>query len=441
MLTLLSTLLLSTLLQAAAPTDPGLYRPGDGRRPFGRLAVEGPQTLLAVLQDKTAKSEDRLGSLEVLVWWKRPLPLEAVHGVRHLARGDWLPLYASALTLCGAEAISELEDLAKRRHPEVRAEVQYGLVLLRDDGQRLALELLSDRSESSLVRVAALRALADRGSPLAHVEALRRLNIEENHLLLECLAVLRRDPSQDDVGPLIDLLADHEGRVANQAVELLQNITGYRIGPDARSWKHFMLKHIAEGTTFRVPGDSAEVGIDTLSYLGIPILSHGIAFVLDASSSMRQTLSDQRQDTRATRAVKEFVGLLPKIPEEAHFNVVFFESELQVFRPEQMLATVETKDQARVFVQEMVFDGGTNLYGGLEEAFADESLEEVILLSDGAPSVGSMVQPGRILARVARWNRWRHVRISTISFGASSGARAFLYRLSAEHEGYCRVID
>jgi len=441
LLTLLSTLFLSTLVQVAAPVDSGLYRPGDGRRPYGRLPVEGPQTLLATLQDKTAKSEERLGSLEVLVWWQRPLPLEAVRGVRHLSRGDWLPLYASALTLCGPEAVEELEGLAKRRQPEVRAEVQYGLVLLADDGQRKALELLSNRRESPLVRVAALRGLADRGSPLAHVEALRRLQIEEDHMLLECLSILRRDPSEDDVGPLIDLLADNDGRVANEAVELLQNITGYRIGPDARSWKHFMLKHIAEGTPFRAPAEAPGANLDTLSYLGIPILSHGIAFVLDASSSMTQTLPDQRQDTRATRAVKEFVGLLPKIPEKARFNVVFFESELLVFRPEQRQATLDTKAAAQTFVQEMLFEGGTNLYGGLEEAFADEGLEEIILLSDGAPSVGNMVQPGRILARVARWNRWRHVRISTISFGASATARAFLYRLSAEHEGYCRVID
>lgn len=292
-----------------------------------------------------------------------------------------------------------------------------------------------------MVRMAALRGLADRGSPLAHVEAVRRLSIEQGDLLLECLAIVRRDPSEDDVGPLIDLLAEHDGRVANEAVELLQRITGYRIGHDHRSWSHFRLKHVAEGTPFRLADDGGTRGIDTLSYLGIPILGRGIAFVIDASTSMTATLPDQRQYTRATRSVDEFVGLLPKIPEEASFNVVFFASELTIFRPDLLEASLETKRAAQAFVEGMLFDGGTNLYGGLEAAFEAPDLEEVILLSDGSPSVGEVVQPGRILARVARWNRWRHVRISTISFGASPAARAFLYRLSAEHAGYCRVID
>jgi len=438
---LLPALLVGALLQAAAPTDAGLYRPGDGRRPYGRLRVEGPQDLLAILRDRSADGEDRMNSLELLVWWQRPLPLEAVRGVRYLAKGAWLPVYARALVLTGEEGLEELRGLAKRRQPEVRAEVQYGLVSLESDGAMHALDLLSNRKEHALVRVAALRGLADRGSPLAHVEALRRLAIEEDGLLLECLSILRREPSADDVGPLIDLLATHQGRVANEAVELLQQITGYRIGPDARSWRHFMLKHVAAGTPFQLVDDGSLQGIDTLSYLGIPILSHGIDFVLDSSSSMTQTLPDQRQYTRATKAVEEFVGLLPKIPAQARFNVIFFDSELSVFRPEMLAADVETKGEAQVFVEGNLFDGGTNLYGGLEAAFQDPGLQEVILLSDGAPSVGEVVAPGLILARVAQWNRWRHVRISTISFGASPDARAFLYRLSAEHEGYCRVID
>lgn len=438
---LLSALLLGSLIQASAPTDAGLYRPGDGRRPYGRLQVEAPSFHLPRVQDRNADSDARLGSLEVLVWWQQPLPYEAVRGVRHLARGDWMPLYAQALGLCGPEAVEELEGLGKRRQPELRAEVQYGLVRLREDGATLALELLGDRKEHPMVRMAALRGLADRGSPLAHVEAVRRLSIEQGDLLLECLAIVRRSPSEDDVGPLIDLLAEHDGRVANEAVELLQRITGYRIGHDHRSWSHFRLKHVAEGTPFRLPDDGGTRGIDTLSYLGIPILGRGIAFVIDASTSMTATLPDQRQDTRATRSVEEFVGLLPKIPEEARFNVVFFASELTIFRPDLLEASLETKRAAQSFVEGMLFDGGTNLYGGLEAAFEAPHLEEVILLSDGAPSVGEVVQPGRILARVARWNRWRHVRISTISFGASPAARAFLYRLSAEHAGYCRVID
>jgi len=46
-----------------------------------------------------------------------------------------------------------------------------------------------------------------------------------------------------------------------------------------------------------------------------------------------------------------------------------------------------------------------------------------------------------ILARIARWNRWRGARVSTISFGAPPNARAFLYRLAMENRGSCRIIN
>lgn len=435
----LTGLLLLTLLQGT-PSTGEIYHAGSQRRPYGRLPEPSRAHLVAVLEDRAREAEIRALALELLAYRAEPVPLEAVLSVKHLARGEVQVDFARCLGLAGTDALKTLRAMQKNRRPEVRAEVVYALVLLDPEGEELGRRRLRDQKEKPMVRIAALRALADRGSPFAQVEAMRRLLMEEGSLLFECLAILRRDPSQDHVPALIELLGVSQGRAANEAVAMLQAITGYRIANDYKTWKHFFLKHKAEGTPFyREPDPNAKDM--TLAYMGIPIYSDRVVFVLDSSSSMNSRLPEQRLDTRATKAVKEFVQMLPRLPLTARFNVIFFGTEVEYLYDGLIGLEEESLDEARDFVQNNVFDGGTNLFGGVEMGMYDPEVEEMLLLTDGEPSVGEIVDSVQILARVARWNRWRNVRISTISFGAPSRARAFLYRLAMENLGSCRILD
>lgn len=432
-------LLLLTFLQGT-PSTGEIYHAGSTRRPYGRIAEPSRAQLVAVLEDRTREAEIRALALELLAYRSEPVPFEAVQAVKHLARGEVQVDYARCLGLAGKDALPTLRSMSRNRRPEVKAEVSYALILLEEDGEELGRRLLRNRKEKPVVRVAALRALADRGSPFAEVEALRRLGMEEGTLLFECLAILRRNPTQDHVPALIELLGISTGRAANEAVALLQRITGYRIANDYKTWKHFFLKHRAEGTPFyREPDPNAQDM--TLAYMGVPIYSDRVAFVLDSSGSMRSLLPEQRSETRATKAVKEMVQMLPRLPITARFNVIFFGSEVSYLYDGLVDLEEESLEAARQFVQGNLFDGGTNLFGGLEMGLYDPEVEEVLLLTDGEPSMGEIVDPVRILARVARWNRWRNARISTISFGAPPRARAFLYRLAMENSGSCRILD
>ncbi len=430
-------------LLLACQTNPAtgtIYYPGSLGRPGGFLPEPRQEQLLLDLQNRRLSSEQRLQALAILAYQAKPLPFDAVRAMRRYAHGEDQIDYVRCLGLAGEEGLHELKKMKNLRRPEVRAEAIFAQVLHLEEGEDLGRQVLRNRQESYLVRVAALRGLAERGSPFAHVEALRRLLMEEGPLLYECLAILRLEPSQDDILPLIELLELSHGRAAAEAVELLQEITGYRIANDYKTWKHFFLKHKAEGTPFSIPSTNTSTS-STLSYLGIPIYSDRLAFVLDSSGSMKTPLPEQRPQTRGRKSKEEFVKLLPRLPERAKFNVIFFESELHVFSKSLVSASVEQKDKAKTFVQSVPFEGGTNLFGGLSLAFADSEVEEVILLTDGAPSVGEFVDPIPILARIARWNRWRRVRISTISFGAPPRDRYFLYRLAMENLGACRIID
>jgi hypothetical protein len=441
-MTALLLALLAALPAQEAARVPGLYLQGDSARPQGRVVEPEIEQLLGLLAGSRIDNDVRMPLLAQLAYRADgPLPYEQIRRIKRHVRGDAMVDYLRCMALCGEQGLEELRNYEKRRKPELRAEVVYGLGRYASDGEAYARAVLADHREPLLAQVAALRALADRASDFASVEALRRISIAEGPLLLEALAVLRRAPSDDHVLALIDLLKRDDGRPSREAMAMLQRITGYSIGSDYRSWMRFYLRHHVEGTPFRAPEEGERNSAPTLSYMGLPLYGNQIVFVLDSSGSMREPLPEQPRSTKGQRAVAEFVGLLPRLPREAAFNVVFFSGQVIAWSDELESQGEGTVQSAREWVRARDFDGGTNIYGGLEFAFLDPAVEEIVLLSDGAPTAGALTDPAEILARVARWNRWRHVRISTVSFGAPPKARAFLYRLSRENGGACRVID
>lgn len=397
------------------------------------------QPLIAILRDPQQEGELRLQALSMLAYLARPLTLKSVTSVKHLARGPYLADYARCLGLCGAEALPNLRALRTKRDPDAAAEVMYARVLLEDDGTALALSTLRNRKALERTRVAALRALADADSPFANVEALRRLEMESGILLYESLAVLRRKPSRDHIPYLIELLKTTSVRAANESVAMLQTITGYRIANDYKTWKYFYLKHKADGTPFLRTADGGTEE-SSLSYMGVPIYSDRIVFSLDSSSSMGERMSAGAFETRSTRAVNELVYLLPHLPTSAALNVLFFDSEVSTFADGLIDISADVQAQIAAFTEDHGPQGGTNLFGGLDEAFRQDGVEEIILLTDGSPSVGEIVEPLAILARVARYNRWQLVRISTVSLRAPRRAEAFLTRLAEENLGVCKIL-
>jgi len=422
-----------------------LLAPQGGRAPVAAAPAArhlSAATLLERISERRRPREERMAYLEELAQRGQPLELKQVQRIRSVVRGEYLIDYTRCLSFCGAEALEELRKLRKRSDPVVKAEAVYAITQLDlAGGEAFAKEVLADRRAPIEARVAALRGLDARRSVFARIEALRRLLSAKGALLAECLQVLRRHPQLDDAPYLVELLHHREGRAANEAVRLLQQLTGYKMGRDPRAWRFWMLKHRAEGTSFRaLATEAGEDDTETITYLGIPILGDKVVFVLDSSGSMETPLPEHTALTRGARAVQELVALLPRLPEGASFDVVFFDSSVTSFARKLVEREAETLDQVIGWLKRHVFAGGTNLHDGLREAFAHEGVEELFLLSDGEPTVGELVDPRRIEARVRRWNRWRNVRVNTISFGAPPEARNFLYRLAQDHDGVCKVI-
>ncbi|HEX9792358.1 MAG TPA: vWA domain-containing protein [Planctomycetota bacterium] len=434
-------LILILTLQGGATLPQGSPAP---RRPVDAAARRLPsaEALLEAAADRRNSAEERMRALESLATSELPVPLEPLLALKNSIQRPWLAAYVRCLGRTDAGALPTLERYARQREADVRAEAVYAITRLdRDGGEAFAREILRNDKEPPPARVAALRGLSDRNSMFARVEAVRRLATADGAVLLEALAVLRREPRLDDVPYLIDVLESRSGRPANEAVRLLQELTGYRIGNEPRTWKYFMLRHRMAETDFRREPQPGEEEPATLTYFGIPLMGERVAFVLDSSGSMNEGLYGRRGHTKGSMAVQELLPLLPRLPATGAFDVVFFTSSTSSFGKGALAErSDENIDRISDWLRRHQFEGGTDVAAGMDEAFQRDGVEEIVLLSDGMPSGGA---PGmdQVLMRARQWNRWRNVRIHAIFLGDNVDARNWLARLAAENGGVCRVIQ
>ena len=108
------------------------------------------------------------------------------------------------------------------------------------------------------------------------------------------------------------------------------------------------------------------------------------------------------------------------------FNLVTFngDDEAETWSKKLVEANDRNKRRFEKFVEKLRPLGGTNLWSGMEQALNIKTLvygnhyettvDEIFLLSDGAPSVGEVVDPIEILRLVSEVNRFKEVRINTV---------------------------
>jgi Ca-activated chloride channel family protein len=129
---------------------------------------------------------------------------------------------------------------------------------------------------------------------------------------------------------------------------------------------------------------------------GRETMARDLTLVVDVSGSMAGAKMEQ-----AKAALQQALGTLG--PND-RFRIIAFSGAVRSFRPEPLPATTANLTEAREFVDGLAAEGGTNLAGAIEAALdqpADEErLAQVVLVSDGVPSVGEHA-PDRIAATAA----------------------------------------
>jgi hypothetical protein len=173
-------------------------------------------------------------------------------------------------------------------------------------------------------------------------------------------------------------------------------------------------------------------------FCGIPVQGTRVVFVLDLSGSMDWPMEEAGTDGKRKRAIRldfakrELNRAIDAIAPNAQFNLVTFNgnNKAEVWNKDLVPANERNRERFKKYVDGLRANGGTNLWSGLEEALKIKSLvlgsryganvDEVFVLSDGAPTVGDVQDPVEILRLVQECNRFANVRINTIFISSAA---------------------
>ncbi len=260
------------------------------------------------------------------------------------------------------------------------------------------------------------------------------------------VAVLQRfvdHPEQVQSGALSSLLL-------YRAHEALVTLTGAVIPASAPAqwrqfWEQEQQKLLAQPPKPAAPSKGAD---KTAAFCGIPAQGSRILFVIDLSGSMEFAMKPlagedaadtQGGGTRLAFAKRQMHKAISEIPAASKINFITFNGrpKARVWSKELVEANEKNKKKALEFVDSWTAtypppnqrDGGTNMWSGLEEALTvttpiygeaqDTAIDEIFVVSDGAPSVGEILDPLEILRLVNETNRFTKIRINTIFITSS----------------------
>ena len=155
--------------------------------------------------------------------------------------------------------------------------------------------------------------------------------------------------------------------------------------------------------TYREPGEEKGyflmLGAPSGSAVPKPPTPKDILFVLDVSGSMRGEKMEQ------ARSAIEYC--LEHLNKGDRFNVITFGTEVESFRSGLVSRSDETVDAAKVYIDEVVPRGRTNIRDALARGLAGKASKErpriMIFLTDGTPTVGER-SPKEILKQLQELN-------------------------------------
>ncbi len=320
----------------------------------------------------------------------------------------------------------------------------------------------------------------------AALGVLERLDWRAQLAACDTLAVAR---SARSVPVLIAILERYHGRggppvgskasnlVPVRAHEVLRDLTGAVFGAEhPEQWtawwesaaKAFVVAESKPLANTVVDGSAAT---STAKFFGVPVTGTRVVFVIDISGSMNFPFASRVETTtRAAAAaagprerkwdaaVRELQRALGALPAESSFNAVYFSYRADAWKAKVVPATAASRKTFLADLAKRRPDGGTNVWAALQLALGMRTLgygdplgndiDEVFFLSDGAPSVGDVIDPRQILELVRAANQVNRVRINTIFIGSEDdeqgqrGAPAFgmngvelMRRLAAENGG------
>jgi hypothetical protein len=377
------------------------------------------------------------------------------------------------LAIAGRIGAEDREDLVRaatkaargERAHDVRGAALIALAVLEPrEAREVALDALRPRSATP-VRCAAAMALAaavdDDASAAAAVEVMGQAALDEDASLplrMAVLGALARVGRRSGLEAMVDLLEVDGGlRLELATVGRLRALTGGGYGRNPRGWRA-LIADLPEDWRPRAEESAAgrseeDTEGTSASLAGLPILSDRVAVLIDMSGSMWQTRGDGR--TLKQLVERELELFLGKLPEGARFNIVPYgttrspvsgvppEVDIVPFDDELVAATPRNLAAGLEWFVGNRTNGRGPVWEAIEVALADEGVDTLVILTDGAPSGGVHWNLGLIVDLLLERNRFRQVAFDLLliepkgSFEAGGFLRRQWERLTEASAGAC----
>ena len=129
------------------------------------------------------------------------------------------------------------------------------------------------------------------------------------------------------------------------------------------------------------------------------------------------------------------------------FNIITFSGGSALFDPDMAEAAPGNIQRASAFLSGLAADGDTDLEDAVVRALMLRDVNEVVILTDGVPTVGE-TDPEKVAGALQRFNL-RHARISTIGLVGrnpdgtddSFAAARLLQRIARDSGGASKLVS
>lgn len=312
--------------------------------------------------------------------------------------------------------------------------------------------------------------------------ACKLLNSEESwEVKIAASQYLAKLDDKSLIEPLIQVLEGKnlEGRPRAEVIEILKKLTGVDLGSQGSSWRQWWIKKNKGEDASSIK--QTEETIAVLCY-GIKETSKRIVFVLDISDSMswgtdwveeqestkkpvpspkfigadgkpaddklvkefqiqKEQIDKRPVKKRIDAAKRELVNTIYNLDSSAYFSLVFYATQLKVWKDTLVPATIQNKILAveEIDKQKPIPNGMTATFDALEKAYkigdskksdSDKKngvvdqmggADTIFLVTDGVPTAGKIINRSDIIKEIEKINETRKIKINTIGVGALKG--------------------